>query len=102
MKPEISKYRTTWIELLPAKGIVTKHDQRQFGTIFFGRNIQYFIHFKDKQNALNWLNSFNKKLDKQYTCRLFTDAQFGMSENINGRVIVPFTTKQRNEVYIIG
>lgn len=103
MKNQISKYVVTWIELTPIKGIVTKHDRKQFGDILlWGRDKKYFRHFPNRERALNWIASFDKKLDKQYKCRLFTDAQFSKSKYENGQIIVPFTTKQMNEVYVIG
>lgn len=103
MKNQISKYVVTWIELSPAKGIVTKHDRKQFGDLYLhGKDKKFFLHFKDRQSALNWIAGFGKRLDKQYTCRLFTDAQFSKSRYEDGQIIIPFTTKQRNEVYIIG
>lgn len=103
MKNQMSKYRITWIELCPESGIVTKHDRKQFGDmLLLGKNLKHYLHFKDRPTALNWLRTFNKRLDKQYTCRLFTDAQFSKSRYEDGQMVIPFTTKQRNEVYIIG
>lgn len=103
MKNQISKYVVTWIELSPIKGIVTKHDRKQFGdTLLWGRDLKYYKHFPNKEKAINWLQTFDKRLNKKYNCRLFTDAQFSKSRCENGQIIVPFTTKQRNEVYVIG
>lgn len=103
MKPQISKYVVTWIELKPSKGIVTKHDRKIFGdALLWGRDLKFFKHFRDRQSALQWLNNFDGKLDKIYECRLFTDAQFSKSRYEDGQAVIPFTTKQRNEVYYIG
>lgn len=97
-KPLLSKYIITWIEIVPVSGIVTKHDRRIFGDLsLMGTDYQYFKHFPSRDKALEWLDSFNKKLDKQYRCRLFTDAQYSRIRN----GIVPFTRKQESEVYYI-
>lgn len=103
MKPQISKYQITWIELVPKFGIVTKHDRKQFGDPFlYGKDLKHYVHLPNREKAMNWLRTFNKRLDKTYECRLFTDGQFSKSKYVDGQMVVPFTTKQRNEIYYIG
>lgn len=95
-----SKYVITWIEIEATKGIVTQHDRKIFGDILLMpyKSAKYHKHFRDRKSAIEWLKSFNKKLDKKYRCRLCSDAQFGMMRDGE----IPFTSKQRNEVYYIG
>lgn len=99
---EFSKYIVTWAEITPNKGIVTKHDRKAFGDILLlGVETKHFKHFADKESAKNWIKNFNKKLDKNYTVRLFTDAQFALAKTIGGETTIPFTKKQMEEVFVL-
>lgn len=77
----LSPYVVTWVEFFPTSGIVTKHDRRLFGDYaLFGTNKTYRKHFPTKDMAMAWLEAFDaSKLDKSYTCYLFSDKQFGMA-----------------------
>lgn len=99
---KLSPYKIYWIELVPIKGIVTKHDRRLFGEYcLIGKESKHYKHFPSKQKALDWLANFDSaKLDKSYSCRLFTDKQFGLAKAENDFAI-PFTSKQLNEVYYL-
>lgn len=97
-----SKYQIYWVELTPEQGIVTKKDRKKFGDILcIGRITKLYKHFSSKQNALNWINTFNKRLDKKYSARLFTDAQFAKSTKVDGCFSIPFTKKQLSELYYL-
>lgn len=97
---KLSPYKVYWVELTPSEGIVTKHDRRLFGEYCLtGKESKHYKHFPSKQDALNWLANFDAtRLDKSYSCRLFTDKQFGLAK-AEHNFAIPFTTKQRNEVY---
>lgn len=98
----LSPYKIYWVELVPSKGIVTKHDRRLFGDVLLrGTEKKHYKHFMNKQRALDWLSNFDAaRLDKSYSCRLFTDKQFGMAKAENDFAI-PFTSKQLKEVYYL-
>ena len=98
----LSPYKIYWVELVPSKGIVTKHDRRLFGEYCLtGKESKHHKHFPSKQEALDWLANFDAtRLDKSYFCRLFTDKQFGMAKAENDFAI-PFTSKQLKEVYYL-
>lgn len=100
---KFSAYVITWAEFFPAYGVVTKHDRKQIdGYTATGKSPKtYRKHFANKQKAVEWLNSFNKRLDKSYTVRLFTDRQFGLAKQEDGYRI-PYTRKQWAETYTIG
>ena len=99
---KLSPYKIYWIELVPSKGIVTKHDRRLFGDIFLrGTEKKHYKPFCGKQRTLDWLANFDSAtLDKSHSCRLFTDKQFGLAKAENDFAI-PFTSKQLNEVYYL-
>lgn len=99
---KLSPYKVYWVELIPSKGIVTKHDRRIFGEYCLtGKESKHYKHFPSKQDALNWLANFDAaRLDKSYSCRLFTDKQFGLAKAENDFAI-PFTSKQLKEVYYL-
>ena len=99
---KLSPYKIYWVELIPSKGIVTKHDRRLFGEYCLtGNESKHYKHFPSKQDALNWLANFDAaRLDKSYSCRLFTDKQFGLAKAENDFAI-PFTSKQLKEVYYL-
>lgn len=97
-----SKYQIYWAELSPKKGIVTKSDRKKMGDILcVGKINKFYKHFPSKEKAIDWIKDFNKKLDKQYTVKLFTDAQFAMSQKVDGCFSIPFTEKQLKEVYYL-
>ena len=98
----LSPYKIYWVELVPSKGIVTKHDRRLFGDVLLrGTEKKHYKCFWSKDKALDWLANFDAtRLDKSYSCRLFTDKQFGMAKAENNFAI-PFTSKQLKEVYYL-
>lgn len=100
----LSSYQITWIEFEPEFGIATKADIAKIeGTKHLGKvalNGNYYRHFGTKERAINFLKNFDKKLSKKYTCRLFTDKQFGMRK-ASDNYKVPFTEKQLNETFVI-
>ena len=97
----LSKYQITWVEFTPEKGIVTKHDQKVFGAVVtFPKEKTYRKHFPSKEKAVEYLQNFDKKLDKKYSARLFSDAQFANASEKDGFAI-KFTKKQLNEVFVI-
>ena len=98
----LSPYKIYWVELVPSKGIVTKHDRRLFGDVLLrGTEKKHYKYFWNKDKALDWLANFDAtRLDKSYSCRLFTDKQFGMAKAENNFAI-PFTSKQLKEVYYL-
>ena len=103
MEKYINPYITTWVEFFPDYGIVTKHDKKLFGDVFLrGRDKTYRKHFPSKEIALAWLEAFDaSKLDKPYTCYLFTDKQFAMAKAKDGYAI-PYTKKQRENPIRLG
>lgn len=96
-----SKYQIFWVILSPMNGVVTLHDQKAFGAVLTHRGTKRFErHFPNRESALAWLDSFDKKLDKQYTATLCTDAQFALQQYPNYEI--PFTSKQKAESKVIG
>lgn len=59
---------------------------------------KHYKWFTNKDEAVEYLASFRKPLDKEYTCLICTDKQYGLAEASNNYEI-PFTEKQRKEVY---
>lgn len=103
---QISPYKIYWAEFTPVTGnFITKKDIasiRGYNDRYIGRYNKYYRqHFASKERALEFINTFNKKLSKRYIVRLFTDKQFGMAKQENGYAI-PYTKKQLNEVYYVG
>lgn len=101
MSSEFSQYKITWVEFTPTTGKATKKDIAKIDGIYYNSvfpNGKYYKHFANKENAVNFLKKFDKKLSKQYSCKLFTDKQFS---NIVDW-IVPFTEKQKKEIFYIG
>lgn len=95
----LSPYKIVCVEFFPIWGYVTQHDQKQFGAIeTFSKKRTYRAFFGSKQQAVNYLRSFNKKLDKAYECLISTAKQVGLAEEKNGYQI-PYTEKQKKEVY---
>lgn len=54
--------------------------------------------FPTKPQAVEFLTRFNKKLDKNYTCLVCTDKQFGMADEDEDYEI-QFTEAQKKEIY---
>lgn len=98
----ISPYHIWWIEFIPAQGCVTKHDRAAFGDklLLGNRSPRYMRWFPSKQEAINFLSDFSKRLDKRYTCYLFTDKQLGMAKPETGYAI-PYTRKQLENPYYL-
>ena len=73
----LSKYQVAWVEFFPDKGCVTKHDRRAFGDILLlgRREKTHRKCFPNRERAESYLQNFNRKLDKHYTCLMFTDKQ---------------------------
>lgn len=59
---------------------------------------KHYRWFTNKDEAVKYLTSFRKPLDKEYTCLICTDKQYGLAEASNNYEI-PFTEEQRKEVY---
>ena len=84
---------------LAKKGYVTRHDQKQFGAMLTIPKIyKHYRWFTNKDEAVEYLTYFRKPLDKEYTCLICTDKKYGLAEASNNYEI-PFTEKQRKEVY---
>lgn len=94
-----SPYKIHWVEFTPVKGYVTTHDQKQFGLmITFPKLRKVHRWFPTKPQAVEFLTRFNKKLDKNYTCLICTDKQFGMADE-NEDYEIQFTEAQKKEIY---
>lgn len=104
-KYNISPYIVTWVEIKALWGIVPIHDQILFDSSFRFRHFKglsaVYKHFKNRASALQWIETFNKKLVKSYVCRVFSDKQFGMAKVAPHGLIIPFTHKQYYDVYYI-
>ena len=100
---DFSHYNVTWVELVPSAGIVTKHDRRIFGEFRpAGKERTHRKHFPSKEDAISWITNFDaSRLDKSYTCYLFTDEQFAIAKAENGFEI-PYTRKQLENPYTLG
>lgn len=102
----LSPYKIFWVEFRPEYGRATKADCNKIEGWRCTYHIAdrhtkcYYKHFASKEKAVDFLQNFNKTLSKKYECRLFTDKQFGMRRQENGYK-VPFTEKQRKNVYVI-
>ena len=98
----LSPYKIYWVELVPIKGIVTKHDRKLFGDVLLrGTEKKHYKHFPSKDKAIDWLSNFDaSRLNKSYECRLFTDKQFGLAK-AEDNFAIPFTSKQLKEVYYL-
>ena len=95
----LSPYKIVWVEFTPKKGYVTTHDQKQFGAMLTIPKInKHYRWFTNKDEAVKYLTSFRKPLDKEYSCLICTDKQYGLAEPGNNYEI-PFTEEQRKEVY---
>lgn len=103
MEQNFSPYITTWVEFFPTYGNVTNHDRKLFGDVILrGTDKTYRKHFPSKERALAWLQAFDaSKLDKPYTCYLFTDKQLAISKAEDG-FSIPYTKKQRENPIKLG
>jgi hypothetical protein len=101
MKENLNAYHIYWVEFIPEFGKVTAHDLRAFGYNFCHRKeATYKKPFASKEAAVEFIQTFGKKLDKRYMCLLSTDKQFAMATESNGYAI-PYTEKQKQEAYYI-
>lgn len=92
----LSPYQVLWLEFIPVKGIVTKHDQKLLGSPrIVGKSPKTFRKpVGTREAGLAFIESLGcKQLDKHYTCRFFTDKQFGMAKESEGYAI-HYTQKQ--------
>lgn len=97
----LSRYEIVWVEFIPSKGYVTKHDQKLLGALDTFNKLKSFKRcYPNKNAAISFIRTFNKKLDKNYRCLISTDKQYGMAKEENGYKI-PYTEKQLKEVYIL-
>lgn len=95
----LSPYKIVWVQFKPKKGYVTRHDQKQFGAMLTIPKINlHYKWFTSKEEAVKFLTTFRKPLDKEYTCLICTDKQYGLAEESKDYE-VPFTEQQRKEVY---
>lgn len=97
-------FTSVWVEVKAPKGIVTKRDAQVLLTRSFVEGMKkqsIYINFKGKEEALNFLFTFNKPLTKVYECRIFTDMQMSKCEVMAKGLSIPFTKKQMDEVYYI-
>ena len=50
----LSPYKIYWAELVPSKGIVTKHDRKLFGDVLLrGTEKKHYKHFPSKDKAID-------------------------------------------------
>lgn len=99
-RPHLSAYHICHIIITPMSGVVTRHDQRKFGAHCLWYDLgEYVKTFGCHDDAVAWLTSFCKKLDKRYACRIITGKQFGMRKQGEPW---PFTKAQNEDVHYIG
>ena len=98
----LSPYKIWWVEFVPDKGCVTRHDRAALGdALLLGKRSPFYRRpFPSKRAAVDFLINFRKRLDKRYTCYLFTDKQFTMANPETGYAI-PYTAKQKNNPYYL-
>jgi|GEM_PF-3842725 hypothetical protein len=102
---EFSPYQIVWLYMTPVQGtFALKGDIEKINGYAIGRGYEKYIlrHFANKEKAISFIKSFDKKLGKRYEVRICTDAQFGKSKKNGKDLIIPFTKKQQEEVYHIG
>ena len=96
-----SPYIVTWVEFTANSGKVLKSDiQIIEGRKYYTESMpngKYYKHFPNKAAAIAFIQNFDKKLKKQYTCRLCTDKQFGTAKNFD----IKFTKRQLEEIYTL-
>lgn len=107
--PKLSAYKTWWVIVTPVKGCVRKIDIKRMGghtqvrTPF--HEDRFCACFASKDKALNFIDSPHN-LSKQYEARLLTDKQFGDIKVTwlpqgGQEWDIPYTRKQKNEVFIM-
>lgn len=97
----LSSYKIVWVEFIPSKGYVTKHDQKLLGALDAIDKLKTFkMCYPSIKAARYFLRNFRKRLDKNYRCLISTDKQFGMAKEENGYKI-PYTEKQLKEEFIL-
>lgn len=104
MATEFSKYKISWLVLIPATGKATKADLQVFNkvTLFsmIGNNIT--AHFPTRERAeqvQKQLKALSSKLTKRYRAVIVSDAQFG---NMQGTDFwSAATTKQKADAITI-
>ena len=104
---EFSPYKVHWAIFTPATGkVVTKKDKKALSGHSYlakGKDMPYYAkHFNTKDEALEFIQNFNGRLEQKYQVRLLTDKQFGMTNITVGELPdFPFTEQQAKEVYYI-
>ena len=59
---KLSPYKVYWVELIPSKGIVTKHDRRLFGEYCIkGKESKHYKHFPSKQAIFDEIVEASRK-----------------------------------------
>lgn len=96
----MNAYKITWAILEPIKGKVTKADADKMNIGRMFANKMGAKCFGNIDAALSWVKE--QAPAKKYNVRFICDKQFGMITYTNGQYAIPFTTKQANNVYIIG
>lgn len=103
-----SPFIISWVEIRATKGIVTKSDQIKIDSICkfypYKRSRAIYKRFETKEKAMQWLKTFDNSLEKRYECRIFSDVQMSKGEVVesgNGELKIPFTEKQKNEIFYI-
>ncbi len=104
---EFSPYKVYWAIFTPTTGkVVTKKDEKTLSGHSYvtkAKAMKYYAkHFNTKEDALEFIQNFNGKLENKYKVRLLTDKQFGMTKTTVGELPeFLFTDKQLKEVYYI-
>ncbi|ATV26375.1 hypothetical protein CTM62_06345 [Prevotella intermedia] len=104
---EFSPYKVHWAIFTPTTGkVVTKKDEKTLSGHSYvtkAKAMKYYAkHFNTKEDALEFIQNFNGKLENKYKVRLLTDKQFGMTKITVGELPeFSFTDKQLKEVYYI-
>lgn len=102
-----SPYKVYWAIFTPVTGkVVTKKDKKALSGYSYlskGKEMAYYAkHFNTKEEALEFIQNFNGRLEQKYQVRLLTDKQFGMTNITVGKLPdFPFTEQQAKEVYYI-
>ena len=95
----------TWVEIRSTKGIVTVKDQMLIGLrglkITRSKRGAIYLFFANRIKAIDFIKEVENKPCKRYECRLFSDAQMSKAEVRDKDLKIPFTKKQREEVYYI-
>lgn len=104
---EFSPYKVYWAIFTPTTGkVVTKKDEKTLSGHSYvtkAKAMKYYAkHFNTKEDALEFIQNFNGKLENKYKVRLLTDKQFGMTKTtVSELPEFLFTDKQLKEVYYI-